>query len=186
MSVLKQSSKLTVAALMVAVGISGPAKADSAVVDDLFEQLQDADPSDWARIEGQIYEEWSKSGSATIDLLVRRGGEAIEAGDFAAAIEHFTAAIDHDPIFAEAYNGRATAYYLMNQIGPSLDDIRETLVLNPRHFGAMSGFAVILEELDRPKEALEVYEQILDLVPAATNVQEAIERLKLDLEGQTL
>ena len=50
----------------------------------------------------------------------------------------------------------------------------------------MSGFAVILEELDRPKEALEVYEQILDLVPAATNVQEAIERLKLDLEGQTL
>ena len=45
----------------------------------------------------------------------------------------------------------------MGQIGPALADIQDTLALNPRHYGAMSGFAVILEELDRPQDALEIY-----------------------------
>ena len=66
------------------------------------------------------------------------------------AIEHFTALVDHAPEFAEGYNARATAYFQNGQYGPSLEDIRQTLMLNPRHFGAMSGLALILEELGRP------------------------------------
>ena len=60
------------------------------------------------------------------------------------AIEHFTALIDHAPDFAEGYNARATAFFQTGQFGQSLADIQQTLALNPRHFGAISGLALIL------------------------------------------
>ena len=83
--------------------------------------------------------------SAAIDLLLRRGQDALEAGDAPAAIEHLTAAIDHAPDFAEAYAARAGAYYLTNRAGPAIDDLRQALVLNPHHWEALSGFAIVLE-----------------------------------------
>jgi tetratricopeptide (TPR) repeat protein len=134
--------KCIVAAVVMAVGFSLPAAADEAKLDDLFRQLSTAETADAATlIQNEIFIEWSKSGSASVDLLLQRGQDAIEAGDPVLAAEHFTAAIDHAPDFAEAYHGRATAYYMSGRIGPALDDLRQTLILNPRHFGAMRGFA---------------------------------------------
>jgi tetratricopeptide (TPR) repeat protein len=107
-------------------------------------------------------------------------------GEIDLAIQHFSALIDHAPQFAEGYNGRATAFYLSGQIGPALADIQDTLALNPRHFGAMSGFAVILEELDRPQDALEIFARILEIAPNAEGVQDAADRLTVKLDGVTL
>ena len=186
MGACSQPFKCTVAALLVAVWFSVPVHAQESAVDRIFDELAEGVPEDFSRLQSELMAEWSKSGSATVDLLVQRGQEAIGVGDYVLAVEHFTAAIDHDPAFAEAYNGRATAYFYLNQFGPAIDDIRETLVLNPRHFGAMMGFAAILEQLERPDEALEVYHQIKGLVPAAPNVQEAIDNLELQVNGRTL
>jgi len=183
---LKPSFKRTVAALVFAMGISGIAHADEALLDDLFEQLRTADAQTFSQIESQISKEWSKSGSPTIDLLLRRGQDALQSRDLTAAVEHFSAAIDHAPDFAEAYNGRATAFYMLDQFGPSLDDIRQTLVLNPRHFGALAGFAAILEQIGREEDALEVYRQILALAPAAPGMNEAVQRLELMQTGRAL
>ena len=105
----------------------------------LFEGLKGADPAAAAQIENRIYALWSQSGSPSMDLLLTRGREALEAGDMVLAIRHFTALIDHAPDFAEGYNGRATAYFQLGRYGLSLEDIRQTLRLNPRHFAAMSG-----------------------------------------------
>jgi len=179
--------KHIVAALLVTVWISGPALAEMAKLDDLFGQLATAEsPEAAARIESEIYNEWSKSGSPAVDLLLQRGQDAIDAGDSVLAAEHFTAAIDHAPAFAEAFHGRATAYYLSGQIGPALDDLRQTLVLNPHHFPAMRGFAIILEELGRQKEALEVYHQIQVINPEDASVNDAADRLELALGGRAL
>jgi tetratricopeptide (TPR) repeat protein len=179
--------KCVVTALLVSVGVLGPAAAELPKLDDLFGQLATAEtPEAAARIENEIYLEWSKSGSAAIDLLLRRGQDAIDAGESVLAAEHFTAAIDHAPDFAEAYHGRATAYYLSGQLGPALDDLRQTLVLNPRHFPAMRGFAIILEELGREEQALEVYRKVQDINPEDTAVGEAVARLELALEGRAL
>ena len=111
---------------------------------------------------------------------------ACAAGDYAAAIEHFTAVVDHAPDFAEGYNGRATAYYFAGLIGPALDDIRQTLVLNPRHFGALRGFGAILEQLGQDEQALEVYGKVLALSPHAPDMEEAAERLEQKLLGRSL
>ncbi len=186
MGTMNFAIKCTVTALASSVWFSLPARSQTAVLDDLFAQLKTADAAQAIQISQQIQEEWSKSGSASIDMLNRMGQMALAEGDYPAAIDHFSAAIDHAPEFAEAYNGRATAFYLMGQIGPSIEDIRVTLALNPRHFGAMIGFASILEEIDRSEDALEVYQRIHDLVPADENVHDAIDRLQLLLGGQTL
>ena len=162
------------------------ATAQTAELDGLFDELAQAGPEEARRIEGQIDTAWSRSGSPAMDLLLKRGTDALEAGDLDAALDHFGALVDHDPTFAEGYNGRATALYLTGRIGPALADIRTALVLNPRHFVAMRGLAVILEEVDQPREALEVYRSVLALNPHAEGVADAILRLEIALDGQTL
>ncbi|SLN22301.1 tetratricopeptide repeat protein [Pseudooctadecabacter jejudonensis] len=172
--------------LLITVGFSTPVWAQSERLDLLFEQLLEAESDEVERIEGQIITEWSKSGSAAMDLLLRRGEDAIEAGEFGQAVEHLTALVDHAPDFAEGYHGRATAYYNLGLYGPAIDDLRQTLVIEPRHFGAMIGVAVILEELDRVEEALEVWQKVAELSPADAEVEQVIERLNASLSGQTL
>ena len=186
MSAFAHLHKHIVAACLAAVWISGPASAQSAAVDDFLNQLQDAEPAQAERIVDAILSEWSKSGSAAVDLLYRRGQDAISARDYVLATEHLTAAIDHAPEFAEAYSARANAYYRLNMIGPALDDLGRVLVLNPQNFIALRGFAVILEELERPEEALELYGRSLALFPGDTDALEAQERIRQDLLGAAL
>jgi len=189
LSVMKVWMRLhntVVAALVPLVLCAGVAFGQSARLDGLFDRLKTAEPQAAARIEQEIWTEWSKSGSAAMDLLLERGRQAMAAGQFGLAVEHLTALVDHAPDFAEGWNARATAFYQMGQIGPSLADIRRTLQLNPRHFGALSGFAMILEELDRPEQALEVQKAVQAIHPHAAGVSEAIDRLTAGLEGRSL
>ena len=190
MVIKKQLFKYIATALCAGVGFSAPAAAQTAAVSErldlLFEQLLEAEPEEVERLEGQIISEWGKSGSAAMDLLLRRGEDAMEDGAFDVAVEHFTALVDHAPDFPEAYHGRATAYYNLGLYGPSIDDLRQTLVLEPRHFGAMVGVAIILEEFEKPDEALEVWEFIAALSPADPDIEAAIERLNTQMSGETL
>lgn len=178
--------KYIVTALFLAVGFSLPVAAQENRLDELYQELAEADESTYARIEGQIIAQWERSGSAAMDLLLRRGKEALDDGQPDVAVEHFTALVDHAPDFAEGYYGRASSYYLLGLTGPALDDIRVALTLNPRHFEAMRGLATIMEELERPVDALEVYEMILDINPKSAEILESVDRLKLQLEGQSL
>lgn len=143
---------------------------DAAKLDGLFDRLKTADEGEAARIEREIQIEWAKSGSPAEDLLLQRGRDAITIGDYAAAIEHFTAIIDHDPDFAEAWNARATAYYMAGEFGPAVADIAKVLTLNPRHFGALSGLAAILEETGKTDKALEAYKAALAIHPDRKSV----------------
>lgn len=190
MGIKKHLHKSIVTALFLGVWLSTPLSAQSAAeserLDLLFEQLLEAEPAEVDRLEGQIITEWGKSGSAAMDLLLRRGEDALEAGTPEIAVEHFTALVDHAPNFAESYNGRASAYYQLGLYGPAIDDLRQTLVLEPRHFGAMTGVAYILEELGRPDEALEVWYKIEELTPADAEVAATINRLQVQLSGEAL
>jgi len=160
--------------------------AQSEELDRLFEELAAADDTSWQAIEQNIWREWSKSGSPAMDLLLKRGRSAMQAGDWALAIEHLTALTDHAPDFAEGWNARATAYFQAGLYGPSIADIEKTLALNPRHFGAMSGLARILEEIGYPKEALEMYRNVVAIHPFRPDINTAIERLEKDVGGTDL
>ena len=178
--------KCVVAALSLCLGFSHPAYAQGEGLDELYQQLAEAEPADALRIEQQIIAEWEKSGSAAMDLLLRRGQEALEDGAPDIAVEHFTALVDHAPEFAEGYYGRASSYYLLGMTGPALGDIGQVLTLNPRHFEAMRGLAIIMEELGREQDALELYRMILDIHPQSAEALDSVARLELQLEGQSL
>ena len=176
-----------VTAVLLAVGFSIPvAWADEARVDELFTELLDADAATTDVLIEEITAEWSKSGSAAVDLLLQRGIEARDMGDPARAVEHFTAAIDHAPDFAEAYSARAEVYYLTDDIGPAIADLTRTLDLNPRHFGAQIGLAVILNETGQDQKALDLFREIQAILPHYATVADAIRSLSSTLEGQTL
>lgn len=121
-----------------------------------------------------------------MDLLLRRGKDAMDDGTPDIAAEHFSALVDHAPDFAAGYYGRASAYYLIGLVGPALEDLRTVLELNPRHFEAMRGLATIMEEQSRPDDAYALYQMILEINPQSVEVQAQVTRLQLQLEGQVL
>lgn len=163
-----------------------PAAAQTDALDTLFGRLATADAGEAAKIEREIWIEWSKSGSPAMDLLLERGRTAMDAGAPKVAIEHLTALTDHAPDFAEGWNARATAYFQTGDLGPSVADIGRVLTLNPRHFGALAGLGMIFESLDRPEKALEAYRAALAIHPHLADVKDAIARLEKDVAGQDL
>jgi len=186
MADLMQILKPAVTAFMVAGMVSPPVYAQTDALDELFERLQDVEAAEAEAIENRIWAEWSKSGSDAMDLLLERGREALDEGDPLAAAEHFSALIDHAPDFAEAYNARAMAYFQQERYGLAIDDIRQTLALNPRHFGAMSGLALIMQQLGYEEDALEVWREVVALNPHAEGAAEAIAQLEPRIDGTAL
>jgi tetratricopeptide (TPR) repeat protein len=155
------------------------APADEAArLDTLLAELAEPGRDDYERIEEEIVRIWSKSGSPAMDLLLRRGNEALEAEDYAAALEHFSALTDHAPDFAEGWNARATTFYLMDEYALAIADVERVLALNPRHFGALSGLAFMLEAMGEPELALEALKAAQKLNPNRPNINEAVTRLE--------
>lgn len=164
----------------------GPVLADSRELDQLFLQLQSDDVDNWPKVEGEIQSLWSRSGSASMDHLLERGESAILDNDFPKAVEHLSALIDHAPDFAQGWNVRASAFYMMDEYGLAISDLKQTLILNPRHFGALSGLGLIYEQLGQPKVALRIYIEAQAVHPHRSNINDAIIRLTKELEGVSL
>lgn len=186
MTTLTHLIKCTVTAFALTFTLTSPSLAQETGLDSLFQELSEADDSNHDRVAKRVIARFEKSGSPAMDLLLRRGGEALEEGDEQAAIEHLTALVDHAPDFAEGYHRRATAYFRAGLMGPALDDLRQTLVLNPRHFRAMFGVGLILEDLGRQEEAIAAYDAVLDIYPLEPDATNALARLALEIEGQAI
>ncbi len=182
MRIFKPIHKRIVTALLPAMlfflSFSLPVAAQDVTVDDLFDKLRVAPIAQSERIAGQINKIWSRSGSASMDLLLNRGRAALESGDTVAAIEHFSALIDHAPEFAQAYNMRGAAYFRADLYGPALADVGRAIALEPRHFKAMKGLAALQEAMGKPKMALETYRNLLEIMPQNTDALAAVTRLE--------
>jgi len=178
---------LTVASFLAIGSICGPAGADDAArLERLFSELHDADPRDARRLAREIELEWSKSGSAAMDLLLRRGNDALDARDAPAAIEHFTALTDHAPDFAEGWFRRALAYMMADLDGPAVADLRRALALEGRHFDAMAGLGAIAERTGREALARQAYEAVLAIHPHHEQATEGLERLDRESPGKDI
>lgn len=154
--------------------------------DELLDRLAQPDLRNWDVVEQQIYQTWSQSGSASADYLLRRGLDAMQAEDLQAAYDHLTALTDHAPDFAEGWNARATLLFRMGAYGPSIADIERVLALEPRHFGALTGLGIMLEEMGEVEHALEAYRAAHAIHPHRPDIEEAIGRIEQELEGRAL
>lgn len=152
-------------------------------MEDLFRRLADPDGEGWRIAESDILREWSKSGSAAMDLLLQRGEEALDQGDAPAAIGHLTALTDHAPDFAAGFQARAAAYASVGQFGPALRDLARALQLEPRYFPALTQLAVMLEETGDTERALAAYRQSLEIHPNQQEAIDGVARLERQLDG---
>jgi len=156
-------------------------------LDDLFAKLpENAKLPAGGRIEQEILRRFSRSGSATADLLMSWAVEAMEEKDFSLALDVLDQILVIKPDFAEAWNKRATVHFLMDKYGASLADIRETLALEPRHFGALAGFGMILKAMDRNDEAIKVLKRAIEINPRLEDVQEALDELEKESGGEDI
>jgi tetratricopeptide (TPR) repeat protein len=133
----------------------------------LFDRLRSSEqPGEARAIEMAIWEIWNESGESDLDALLRAGESAMALEDFVAAKDNFDAVIKARPNFAEAWNKRATLFYLAGAFPESLQDIERVLELEPRHFGALSGLGLVNLALSREQAALDAFERVLSLYPA--------------------
>lgn len=181
--------KGTVAALVILVTFSTSCFAQQADLRDedvLLQQLQQATPEQAIGIERQLKALWAKSGSASADLLLERGREALDDGDVQTAMDHFTALTDHAPEFAEGWHARASAFFGMERFGMAAADLEYALTLNPNNYEAIYGLGLIFEVLDQPDKAYDAYSRALAIHPHHEEVTNAVNRLKPQVEGAAL
>ncbi|MGE0044776.1 MAG: tetratricopeptide repeat protein [Hyphomonadaceae bacterium] len=177
--------------LLIAVGLSacglsarsGPPRDPQ--LDALFAQLHDAADAQAARtIEERIWARWRNSGSATVDILLERATAAENAGDPALATEFLAQASDLAPNFAEPWNRRAVIAYDQQDYSGAIAAIQETLRREPRHFGALTGLALIYEDIGRERAALEAYRGALEVNPFFEEARRGVQRLEPRIDGQ--
>lgn len=163
-------------------GKTGWANQNDTRLDSLFSQLQITGSGQKARtIEKFIWKIWRESGDESVDQLMVDGVKAMGGGNYEGALIAFSSIVKGAPNFAEGWNKRATLYWLMGDFEKSVEDINRTLALEPRHFGALSGLAMIRESQGRPLDALQAFERALKIYPAMPNAAERIRKLNRQL-----
>jgi tetratricopeptide (TPR) repeat protein len=156
-------------------------------LDFLFGALKVAPDDETAKaIEQRIWALWMRSRSDTANLLMSRVQKAIEDKDLDLAITLLDAVVKIKPDYIEGWNRRATIFYMKKDYGRSIADIREVLRLEPRHFGALTGLGLILQDIGDDKQALEVYRRALAVYPRMQRIPDVVKKLSQEVEGRDI
>ena len=172
--------------MLMSAGGAEPALADQ---DDprlggLFRRLQSTSDAAEARsVEQRIWQVWLETDDARLNRLMQQGIAAMQNRQYATALQAFDRMVEQAPAFAEGWNKRATVHFLMGNWRASVEDIRQTLALEPRHFGALFGLGLIYEVLEQPAAALRSFEATLALNPHSASTRQKIEELREQLRG---
>ena len=152
-------------------------------LNNLFKQLKNSEATKAIEIENKIWKIWSihpsndRRGYRLTELL-DQGSLLIDGRELNKAYEIFSQIILVDPNWAEAWNKRALVLYLMNRYQSSLDDINKTLILEPRHFGALSGQALNYIELKQYEKAIKSYKAAQKIYPINDAAKKMIPQLQ--------
>jgi tetratricopeptide (TPR) repeat protein len=124
---------------------------------------------------------WSHDSTDDAVQLLAQASLAMQVGDFKVAEPLLDKLVQDHPEFSEAWNRRATMYYMQVRFKESLADIAKVLALEPRHFGALSGKGAILRAMGKPAEALAAMNEALAIDPNIAGLKDAIEELQKTL-----
>jgi tetratricopeptide (TPR) repeat protein len=210
----KIRSALFVATIMAAVPVAGFAQDDPHVVppprqqkklpeapsklpkvgadrtrglDFLFGALKAApDEVSAKHVEARIWALWLQTPSDTAALLMMRAKAAMDVQQTDVALKLLGAVVKLRPDYIEAWNRRATLYYLKNDYAHSLEDIRQVLIREPRHFGALAGLGMIMQDIGDEKRALDAFRKALAVNPHLEKVPEMVKTLTEKVEGRDI
>jgi tetratricopeptide (TPR) repeat protein len=156
-------------------------------LDFLFGALKAApDQASAKHVEGRIWALWTQTSSDTTMLLMTRAKTAIEKKQPDVALKLLDKVVKLKPDYVEGWNRRATIYYLQNEYAKSMSDIREVLVREPRHFGALAGLGMIMQELGDDKRALDAFKKALEINPYLEKLPDMVKTLTEKVEGRPI
>jgi tetratricopeptide (TPR) repeat protein len=156
-------------------------------LDFLFGALKAApDEASAKHVEARIWALWMQTPSDTAALLMLRAKAAMEAKQMDVALKLLDAVVKLRPDYVEGWNRRATLYYLRNDYAHSLQDIEQVLVREPRHFGALAGLGMIMQELGDEKRALDAFRKALAVNPHLEKVPDLVKTLSEKVEGRDI
>jgi len=156
-------------------------------LDFLFGALKAApDEASAKHVEARIWALWLQTPSDTAALLMARAKIAMDAQQTDVAMKLLDAVIKLRPDYVEAWNRRATLYYLQNDYARSLADIEQVLAREPRHFGALAGLGMIMQDVGDDKRALDAFRKALTINPHLEKVPELVKTLSEKVEGRDI
>lgn len=150
----------------------------------LLDRLKTAVDADAANaLVAQIWDAWTESGDPGIDDKMSQALALMQVQRYDEAVAVLDGVVASAPNFAEGWNRRATVLYLMQDLDRSEADIEKTLTLEPRHFGALSGLALIATVKDNKALALNAWRRVLEINPQNAGAREKVEQLTKELSG---
>ena len=156
-------------------------------LDRLFLELKKNIPSKSSNIEQQIWLLWSTHPSdEKLTSLLDEGSRLVQDQKLYKAISIFTDAIELDPTWAEAWNKRATVFYMVGEFQKSQNDIDKVLVLEQRHFGALAGQGLVNIQLKNYEKAIKSYEKAQEIYPAMRSPKIMIKQIEELIKQQTI
>ena len=156
-------------------------------LDFLFGALKAApDEASAKHVEARIWAIWLQTPSDTVALLMTRAKTAMEAQNSDVALKLLDSVVKLRPDYVEGWNRRATLYYLRNDYAHSLQDIEQVLAREPRHFGALAGLGMIMQDLGDDKRALDAFRKALAVNPHLDKVPELVKTLSEKVEGRDI
>jgi len=156
-------------------------------LDGLYAALKQAPTPQIAKeIEKRIDATLLVTESDTLNLLMIRARTTMEAREFETALALLDSMIEINPRYTEAWAQRATLHFVRKDIYRSLADLRVVLALEPRHYQALAGLGVILQDFGEDKRALEAFRRAIEINPHIENIPELVRRLKLKVEGRDI
>ncbi|MBV6656389.1 MAG: tetratricopeptide repeat protein [Devosiaceae bacterium] len=151
---------------------------------DLLDALaSSAEPDDADRLVRQIQRRWNNSGSSSVDLLMQRSALAIRQRNLPLALDLLDTVTVLAPNYAEGWNRRATVHFMREDYALSIADVQQVLRLEPRHFGALSGIGIMLDELGQYRQAAAFLEAALAVHPHLQNAKRRLDAIERRLEG---
>jgi tetratricopeptide (TPR) repeat protein len=156
-------------------------------LDFLFGALKAApDEASAKHVEARIWALWLQTPSDTAALLMMRAKSAMDAQQMDVALKLLDAVVKLRSDYVEGWNRRATLYYLKNDYAHSLEDIEQVLAREPRHFGALAGLGMIMQDLGDEKRALDAFRKALAINPHLDKVPELVKSLSEKVEGRDI
>jgi tetratricopeptide (TPR) repeat protein len=154
-------------------------------LDELYGKLAVASDTEEAKgLAGLISAIWMRTSSDTANLLMQRAVVSIQGKNLDVAAQLLDKLVVLDPSWAEAWNKRASVRFAKGDLDGSMADVKHVLQLEPKHFGALEGMAMILQRTGFDKQALEVYRRALAVYPHQHEVQQIVDKLTIQVEGQ--
>jgi len=179
-STLKPLTGRIIAVLILLVySLASPADQNDPALDRLFERLTITTSDEEAsNITREIWQRWTANADPKVSQLMQIGIRALNYSTYRKALQSFDRVIEIAPEFAEGWNKRATLYYHIKEYRRSIDDIKKTLRLEPRHFGAWSGLGLVSIAQENYAGALAAFKKALSINPHIPNIRRYVQKLE--------